>query len=76
MRGALVLVCSTLALSAFARPALCQQSDDSDDSANNKRIFWIIPNFRTSATLAVYKPLTPSEKFKIARQDIASIAVP
>ncbi len=35
----------------------------------NKRIFWIIPNFRTSPTLASYSPITTKEKFKIARQD-------
>lgn len=34
-----------------------------------KRIFWIIPNFRTSPTLHPYKPLTPEEKFKIATED-------
>ena len=32
-------------------------------------IFWLISNFRTSPTLAEYKPLTTREKFKIAEQD-------
>jgi len=35
----------------------------------DKRIFWIVPNFRTSPTLAEYKPLTPKEKLNIAAQD-------
>ena len=35
----------------------------------DKRIFWIIPNFRTSPTLAEYKPISPKEKFKIAAMD-------
>lgn len=34
-----------------------------------KRIFGIIPNFRTFPSLINYKPLTPGEKFKIAAQD-------
>lgn len=34
-----------------------------------KRIFGIIPNYRTSPSLVNYKPLTPGEKFKIATQD-------
>jgi hypothetical protein len=54
-------------------PAFCQQNDPSQNAVsedqNSKRIFWIIPNFRTSPTLAEYKPLKPSGKFKIARQD-------
>jgi hypothetical protein len=35
----------------------------------NKRIFGIIPNNRTSPSLKDYKPLSPQEKFEIARQD-------
>ena len=35
----------------------------------SKRIFGIIPNFRTSPSLQNYKPLRPAEKFKIAGQD-------
>jgi hypothetical protein len=34
-----------------------------------KRIFGIIPNYRTSPSLAHYEPLTVDEKFKIASQD-------
>jgi hypothetical protein len=35
----------------------------------SKRLLWIIPNFRTAPVLANYKPLTPSEKFRIATLD-------
>jgi hypothetical protein len=35
----------------------------------NKRILGIIPNYRTSPSLTVYKPITLSEKFRIATQD-------
>jgi hypothetical protein len=35
----------------------------------NKRILGIVPNYRTSPSLTVYKPLTPGEKFVIATQD-------
>lgn len=34
-----------------------------------RRIFWIVPNYRTSPSLNPYVPLTPREKFKIATQD-------
>lgn len=34
-----------------------------------KRIFGIIPNYRTFPSLREYKPLTASQKFKIASQD-------
>ncbi len=47
--------------------AFCQQDNPPD--SQNKRIFWIVPNFRTSPQLKDYKPLTPAEKFKIAQQD-------
>ena len=35
----------------------------------DKRIFGIIPNYRTSPSLSDYKPLTPRQKFMIATQD-------
>jgi hypothetical protein len=34
-----------------------------------KRLFGIVPNFRTSASLTNYTPISPAEKFKIASQD-------
>jgi len=34
-----------------------------------KRMFGIIPNYRSSPSLVDYKPLSPKEKFKIASQD-------
>jgi len=68
LRGYVFFVCGTMVLGTFAHPAFCQQTNDPDES-NSKRIFWIIPNFRTSATLQPYKPIAPAEKFKIARED-------
>jgi hypothetical protein len=54
-------------------PAFSQQAPPPPDPApadvQPKRIFWIIPNFRTSGTLKEYKPLTPGQKFKIATLD-------
>jgi len=37
--------------------------------AEAKRLFGIVPNFRTSASLQNYEPVTPKEKFNIAAQD-------
>lgn len=41
----------------------------SSDPTESKRIFGIVPNYRTSPCLQNYKPLTTREKFKIASQD-------
>ena len=45
------------------------QAPESSAPQASKRIFWIIPNYRTYPTLVNYKPLTRREKFKIALQD-------
>jgi hypothetical protein len=53
-------------------PVFCQQAAPATNSPPEpeaKRIFWIIPNFRTSPILVPYKPITPSEKFHIATLD-------
>jgi hypothetical protein len=61
-----------------AAPAFCQDSANrvGPDIAQtkppapaDKRIFWIIPNYRTFPSLKDYKPLTVKAKFKIATQD-------
>jgi hypothetical protein len=49
-------------------PARADQPDSED-----KRIFWIIPNYRTSPTLKDYKPLTAKEKFRMAAQDASDL---
>ncbi len=56
-------------ISAF-EPAYCQQSDTAKNAVPEaKRIFWIIPNFRTSPVLTPYQPIGPREKFHIATLD-------
>lgn len=45
-----------------------KQNTDSSQP-ESKRIFWIVPNYRTSPTLADFEPLTRREKFKIATED-------
>src|SRR5260370_37640995 len=57
---------------AYRAPAFSQsETPVTTDSpqTESKRILFIIPNYRTSPTLQNYKPLTPSEKFKLASQD-------
>ncbi len=50
--------------------AQCQQTPaDASEQAWGKRIFWIIPNFRTAPLPATYKSLTAGEKFKLASED-------
>ena len=65
----------TLLLLIFALPMFPQnnpqidQKDGNPQPAESKRIFGIIPNYRTSPSLAEYKPLTVRQKFTIAQQD-------
>jgi hypothetical protein len=70
-RFAAALVAATLAASCFgqAAPADNQQSAPPGSDPSDKRVLWIIPNYRTSPTLTDYKPLTPRQKFKIATDD-------
>jgi hypothetical protein len=61
-----------LLMSLLPIPALCQQAAPATASSpepEQKRVLWIIPNFRTSPSLAEYKPLKPHEKFRIATLD-------
>jgi hypothetical protein len=62
---------TVLALAVFAGTShyLPGQTSAPTDQAESKRIFWIIPNYRTSPSLNPYKPLTPREKVKIASED-------
>ncbi|MCU1336508.1 MAG: hypothetical protein JWO19_2089 [Bryobacterales bacterium] len=46
-----------------------QPASGNPPETEDKRIFGIIPNYRTSPSLIDYKPLTPREKFMIATQD-------
>jgi hypothetical protein len=46
-----------------------QEASDQPPETESKRIFGIIPNYRTSPTLKDYMPLTPKEKWTIAAED-------
>jgi hypothetical protein len=65
-----------LALAALCSPLLAQESADrgaaeatTASQTESKRLFGIIPNYRTSPSLEHYQPLTTSEKFKLASED-------
>jgi hypothetical protein len=67
-------LCLVLVGLCFTLPA--QQSADrgvaeapKSAEPQEKRLFGIIPNYRTSPSLAHYQPLSASEKFKLATQD-------
>lgn len=75
-----VRFCSLFLLALVAVPHQIVAQDVNNPSGNtapganpvdlgSKRVFWIIPNFRTSQFPNPYKPITPEEKFKIATQD-------
>jgi hypothetical protein len=61
---ALIAVVLTAGTSSGQVPSVNQSQEQ-----ENKRILWIIPNYRTSPSLANYEPLTVGQKFKIASQD-------
>jgi hypothetical protein len=61
-----------LLMSLFSTPVFCQQAGPAQNASTKpeaKRIFLIIPNFRTSPMLTPYKPLPVREKFRIATLD-------
>jgi hypothetical protein len=62
-----------LAASLFCQATASGDGQKSDPSkppeTNDKRVLWIIPNYRTFPTLTNYQPITPKEKFKIATDD-------
>ena len=78
------IACASVALLVFACASPSQQilpdnpvkpgtltstEDQSSSEPVSKRIFGIVPNFRTSPTLDNFKPLTSNEKFRIATDD-------
>ena len=84
-RGTWILlrvICVCIGLIGSACGCLCQQPGNSlqpgtiaaSENANppepeSKRIFGIVPNYRTSPSLRESEPLTSSDKFKIATED-------
>ncbi len=71
-------MCKLSASLLFLWPGLllCQQPSDptahppaQDDSKEAKRLFGIVPNYRTSPSLQNYEPLSAKQKFAIASQD-------
>jgi len=52
-----------------AKPVMSSTAVDTADETPGKRIFGIIPNYRTSPSLKNYEPISAKAKFKIAAQD-------
>lgn len=63
-------LCIGIAAAITACLAPCQQiTADETPEPEAKRIFGIVPNYRTSPSLLDYEPLTIGEKFKVASED-------
>jgi len=58
---------ATMVLPAFPQSETPATTDSPQPAS--KRIFGIVPNYRTSPSLQNYEPLTTGQKFKIASQD-------
>jgi len=52
-----------------APPAAPQQPGQTEPAAPDKRIFGVLPNYRTANATAVYMPITVKQKFTIAAKD-------
>lgn len=63
-----VFVAVSMISVALAGSAPAQQAQP-DTNENSKRIFWIIPNFRTAPMPAVYTPIAVRQKWNIATAD-------
>jgi hypothetical protein len=63
---------SAIVVILLASPCLCQQASPSATlpQTESKRLFGLIPNYRTSPDLAHSKPLSEKEKFKMASEDV------
>ena len=66
---AFALFALTLVCNAQVAPEQSADRVVPDEAQRDKRLFGVIPNYRTSPSLVNYKPLTSKEKFKIASQD-------
>jgi hypothetical protein len=54
----------------LTQPGVAQRIENNNPPpVESKRIFGIVPNYRTSPSLQNYEPLTSREKFKLASED-------
>jgi hypothetical protein len=51
------------------QPEIARAGTSDSSEVESKRLFGVIPNYRTSPSLQDYEPLTSGEKFKIASED-------
>ncbi len=78
MRTQILRKCAAGILLVYLGSAACAQSPEAsatnvvppvESQPESKRLLGIVPNYRSSASLQNYQPLSPSEKFKIASED-------
>jgi len=71
MSGKKVVISWFVGMAIMVQPAFSQAAPATTDSPQpeSKRIFGIIPNYRTSPSLHSYEPMTSGQKFKLASQD-------
>jgi len=63
------LLVAAFIFALFSIPLFSQAACDETPAPESKRIFGIVPNYKTSSCSEIYKPLRTAEKFKIATQD-------
>ena len=63
------IFCLCAAAVLVSGPAVAQDPSADQPQPESKRIFWIIPNYRTSPSLANFESLSVGEKFRIASED-------
>lgn len=67
--AALLLVMVSPLFPALGQENQSQSATSDSATKESKRLFWIIPNYRTAPTIKDFEPITPKEKFKIAGED-------
>jgi hypothetical protein len=68
-RVVFAIITLTLACGAQTTPEQSADRAIQAEPQQDKRLFGIIPNYRTSPSLVHYEPLTTKEKFKLANDD-------
>ena len=63
------IFCLFAAAVLVSGPAAAQEPSADQPQLESKHVLWIIPNYRTSPSLADFKPLSAAGKFKVASED-------
>ncbi len=61
--------CAAAVLITCVAAAQEPSADQTTQPEESKRVFWIVPNYRTAPSIVDFRPITAGEKFKVASED-------